>query len=348
MLTQRVFRQLTDSVLFDTRSPSICFCATRCCRITPPSSPRGLSSLRRSEPRFLQRRNASSSSSTRWKSRQARDHFSREAKVNGLKSRAAFKLLEIDARYRLFKPGQTVVDLGYAPGSWSQVAQTKTSPGGRVIGIDILPVQPPRGVSTIQGNFLSKEVRDEVRRYVLDPDKGRPKRPVLNDQTKSAENGMLYVEEEEHGYLDMERHADLDLSPEPALQTSPAPSDLNALPEKRKLTLKDRDAAAGRVIDVLLSDMMQNTSGIPFKDHAGSMDLCFAALTFAFDTLRTGGAFVCKFYTGSEDKMLEMRLKKLFEKVVREKPESSRSESKEAYFIGLRRKEDAGREEVLG
>jgi len=86
---------------------------------------------------------------------------------------------------------------------------------------------------------------------------------------------------------------------------------------------------------------MMNTSGMSFRDHAGSMDLCAAALLFAFDTLRTGGHFVCKFYQGSEDKAFEAQLKTLFAKVHREKPESSRSESKEAYFVALRRKGDA-------
>jgi len=92
---------------------------------------------------------------------------------------------------------------------------------------------------------------------------------------------------------------------------------------------------------------MMNTSGVSFRDHAGSMDLCMAALTFCFDTLRTGGHFVCKFYQGNEEKAFELRLKKLFEKVHREKPDSSRNESKEAYFVALRRKEAATREEVL-
>ncbi len=70
---------------------------------------------------------------------------------------------------------------------------------------------------------------------------------------------------------------------------------------------------------------MMNTSGNAFRDHAGSMDLCLAALEFASDTLRPGGHLVCKFYQGAEDKALEARLKKMFAKVVREKPESSRS-----------------------
>jgi len=117
----------------------------------------------------------------------------------------------------------------------------------------------------------------------------------------------------------------------------------------------------GRLVDVVLSDMsepwpqtagfssrtlsnpydrMMNTSGMSFRDHAGSMDLCLAALTFASDTLRTGGHFVCKFYQGSEDKQLENKLKKMFERVHREKPDSSRNESRESFFVALRRKGD--------
>ncbi|EDU44747.1 cell division protein ftsj [Pyrenophora tritici-repentis Pt-1C-BFP] len=78
------------------------------------------------------------------------------------------------------------------------------------------------------------------------------------------------------------------------------------------------------------------------------MDLCMAAMTFAFDTLKTGGHFVCKYYKGSEEKAFETRMKRLFAKVHREKPDSSRAESKEAYFVGLRRKETATKEDVLG
>ncbi|KAI6867540.1 hypothetical protein KC343_g2581 [Hortaea werneckii] len=210
----------------------------------------------------LQTRSASSASSSRWKTRQSNDSYAREAKVAGLKSRAAFKLLEINDKYRLFRPGDTVVDLGYAPGSWSQVALNRTQPGGRVVGIDIIPAQPPRGVSTLQGDFLSGEIREELRRFVVEG-QGRPRR---------------------------------------------------------------------------MEEMVRREGE----------DLCHAALTFAFDTLGTGGNFLCKFYQGEEDKALELWLKKLFEKTYRIKPDSSRKESKEAYFVGLRRKAGAVRNEVLG
>ncbi|THW08745.1 FtsJ-domain-containing protein [Aureobasidium pullulans] len=133
-----------------------------------------------------------SSSSTRWKTRQTKDHFAREAKVAGLKSRAAFKLLELDSKHHIFRKGGTVVDLGYAPGSWSQVAVSRTSPGGRVLGIDIIPAQPPRGASSIQGNFLSPEVQAEVRRYVRDPALGRARARVT-----MSKKGETEAEEED-------------------------------------------------------------------------------------------------------------------------------------------------------
>ncbi|KAK0701495.1 ribosomal RNA methyltransferase MRM2 [Apiosordaria backusii] len=93
---------------------------------------------------------------------------------------------------------------------------------------------------------------------------------------------------------------------------------------------------------------MMNTSGISFADHAGSMDLCKAALSFASETLRPGGHFVCKFYQGQEDKALELLLRKMFAKVHREKPESSRSESREGFFVALRRKADVTLEDAEG
>ncbi|KAJ5102864.1 hypothetical protein N7532_003393 [Penicillium argentinense] len=281
------------------------------------------------------------SSSKRWQARQHKDQFTREAAVQGLKSRAAFKLLQvfhlkrlvsvpccslersaqIDERYRIFKRGQTVVDLGYAPGSWSQVAVSRTQPSGRVLGVDIIPAQPPKGVSTIQGNFLAPEIQAYIQEFLRDPNRGRLRSPGAIDGP-----GMSAVETELPG-----KASDAD----------------------------PHTTASERTVDVVLSDMsapwhqttgfwkrslsnpynrMMNTSGNAFRDHAGSMDLCNAALDFSSNVLRTGGHFVCKFYQGVEDKDLENRLKSLFQKVQRLKPESSRSESKESFFIGLDRK----------
>ncbi|KAL2105261.1 hypothetical protein VUR80DRAFT_8666 [Thermomyces stellatus] len=272
----------------------------------------------------------SASSATRWKTRQGSDPFAREAKLKGLKSRAAFKLLEMDAKYRLFKKGQIVVDLGFAPGSWSQVALDRTRPNSHVLGIDILPAQPPRGVSSVQGNFLSPAVQSIVRESLREADARRaalPKEPAQKEEEvqeagsdreggEAAGRGNEVVEK--MSYLDMEKKEMRDLDGR-----------------------EDND----RVADVVLSDMMMNTSGMAFRDHAGSMDLCYAALRFASDTLKAGGHFVCKFYQGAEDKKLEASLKKMFDKVYREKPDSSRKESREAYFVALRRKKAATYEE---
>src|SRR5215469_9087096 len=281
MLPRRLYRQLTNAVV---RSKLVApLFASSVVTRNAKSARRPLYQLFQSYP---------SSSSTRWRARQTRDRFAKEAKVQGLKSRAAFKLLEIDSKYRIFSPGQTVIDLGYAPGSWSQVAVTKTSPGGRVVGIDVIPAQPPRGVSTIQGNFLSSEVQAEVRAYVQDPQRGRPrKRTVFQRQEDASEEDTEISEQEleelERGYIDIERAARLD-----ACEGHEANEEPKDREEGKGLALKGKDEAQRRTVDVVLSDMsapwdqttglwvksisnpynrMMNTSGIAFKDHAGSM-----------------------------------------------------------------------------
>jgi len=334
MLSRRVFQQLTDSLLLGPR----CRLAIAVCppqqdaNHRPRSRVAGITALR------------ASSSSTRWKSRQGKDFFAREARVQGLKSRAAFKLLQLNEKHKLFKPGQTVVDLGYAPGSWSQVAVNRTNPRGRVIGIDLIPAQPPRGVSTIQGDFLSPAIQEEVRAYVRDPELGRLRRPISShDEEGRAE---AEVDDMDCSSLDIERQAHLEGAEAAPVDPSVKQQDNEDGPGA-KLSRKERDVRHGRVVDVVLSDMMMNTSGNAFRDHAGSMDLCMAALTFAFDTLKTGGHFMCKYYQGSEDRAFETKLKRLFAKVYREKPDSSRNESKEAYFVALRRKDTPTTEDVF-
>ncbi|OJD37044.1 21s rrna (uridine-2-o)-methyltransferase mrm2 [Diplodia corticola] len=414
MLSLRLIRQLADSALVGRpfaaphRLPPCRACQTTAAArrtitiataSSRPDASRAASAP--SDPPYTPRqcvRSASSSSSTVWKSRQGRDYFAREAKVRGLKSRAAFKLLEMNQRYRLFRAGNTVVDLGYAPGSWSQVAIDRTQPGGRVIGIDVIPAQPPRGVSTIQGDFLSEAVQAEVRAYVQDPERGRPLRKQViwageegehgegeeeeDGAVEEAEKGYTEadLEEQERGYIDREKMAPLIARPdaedggsshdgtEHTAGTAAAATTEGTSVVRKTLGRRAQDEAMGRVVDVVLSDMsapwaqtsgfhkrsitepylrMMNTSGTPFRDHAGSMDLCHAALGFAYDTLRTGGNFVCKFYQGAEDKALERKLRRMFEKVFREKPDSSRTESKEFFFIGIRRKPDPPKEEVF-
>lgn len=166
-----------------------------------------------------------------------------------------------------------MVDLGFAPGSWSQVAVNRTSPGGRVVGIDIIPAQPPRGANALQGNFLSPEIREEVRKFVSDPAHGRVR------QRDIAEGGVTEEELSRSGagILQLERQSSLDEKRAKCAGLGVA---------KEDMTQEELDVAEGRVVDVVLSDMsepwplvdskwvrsvsnpysrMQNTSGMPFR-----------------------------------------------------------------------------------
>jgi 23S rRNA (uridine2552-2'-O)-methyltransferase len=101
-------------------------------------------------------------SSREWLRRHVTDPYVRKAKAQGYRSRAAFKLAEIDAKEKILKPGHTVVDLGAAPGGWSQVAAQKVGPGGRVIAIDLLPIAPISGVMLLQGDFRGETLLSAV------------------------------------------------------------------------------------------------------------------------------------------------------------------------------------------
>jgi 23S rRNA (uridine2552-2'-O)-methyltransferase len=92
-------------------------------------------------------------SNKEWLRRHVTDPYVKEARKQGYRSRAAFKLLEIDQRESILKPGKTVLDLGAAPGGWSQVAADKVKPGGKVIAIDLLPIAPISGVTILKGDF---------------------------------------------------------------------------------------------------------------------------------------------------------------------------------------------------
>ena len=266
----------------------------------------------------------------------------------------------------------------------------RTKPAGRVLGIDLIPAQPPRGVSTIQGNFLAPTVRQMVKDFLartpahpqIPKTLQSPASSSMAASTTSAADDIDYdsdvqddldaISEERvedaasppqrtvtdvvvdrPSYIDMERQA--------SAHAPTADAAAEALEDVDATTPGLSKAAAEggrgrRMVDVVLSDMsepwpqthgfwlntlsnpynrMMNTSGNTFRDHAGSMDLCHAALEFASDTLRPGGHFVCKFYQGGEDKVLEKRLKKMFAKVVREKPESSRSVSWPVMILGV-------------
>lgn len=106
---------------------------------------------------------SSKASSNRWKQRQARDPYVRQAQTGGWRSRAVFKLMELDQRDRLLRRGLSVLDLGAAPGGWSQLAAQRTAPGGRVVAVDLLAMEPIEGVDFIRGDFGDPLVQQEVR-----------------------------------------------------------------------------------------------------------------------------------------------------------------------------------------
>jgi 23S rRNA (uridine2552-2'-O)-methyltransferase len=101
-------------------------------------------------------------SSKEWLRRHVSDHYVKQARKQGYRSRAAFKLLQLDEKEAIFKPGMTVLDLGAAPGGWSQVAAEKVKPGGRVIAIDLLDIAPISGVTTLKGDFRQISFQDRA------------------------------------------------------------------------------------------------------------------------------------------------------------------------------------------
>jgi 23S rRNA (uridine2552-2'-O)-methyltransferase len=105
-------------------------------------------------------------SSQRWRQRQERDIYVEQAARAGWRSRAVFKLEQIQAKERLLKPGSVCVDLGSAPGSWSQLAARLVAPGGRVIAVDLLPMEPVPGVEFVHGDFTTAETLARLRELV--------------------------------------------------------------------------------------------------------------------------------------------------------------------------------------
>lgn len=217
-------------------------------------------------------RGKKSSSSTRWLNRQTTDAHTKLAKSDLYRSRAAYKLVEMSQRYRILNKGsRAILDLGFAPGAWTQVALQETRRIGvqcRILGVDLIACSPPEGSHFLQGDIFSKKTHREI---------------------------LLFFGQEKEGAM---------------------------------------------AVDLVLSDMMANTSGIRDNDHYASMDLCDAVLVLACSTLKKNGNLVMKFFTGKEDRILQNRLENMFLRVHRVKPEACRDELREMYFVALRKKEE--------
>ena len=200
-------------------------------------------------------------SSSRWLQEHHGDPYVQEAKRLGYRSRAVFKLMDIDRRDRILAPGQCVVDLGAAPGGWSQVAAQAVGSGGRVLALDLLAIDPLPGVECLQLDFTEAEALTELRRR---------------------------------------------------LGQSP--------------------------VDLVLSDMAPNISGVRVADQARAMLLAELALEFAAGTLNAGGGFVVKVFQGDGFDAYLRQLRGLFRSVATRKPPASRDRSRELYLVARGRR----------
>ena len=197
-----------------------------------------------------------SKSSGRWLEEHFSDPFVRQAKDQGLRSRAAFKLEEIDRAEKLIFPGAAIVDLGAAPGGWSQYAARRLAGRGLVFALDLLPMDAVPGVTFLQGDFREQ--------------------PVLDELLKQLE---------------------------------------------------------GRRVDLVLSDMAPNITGVDVVDQARAADLEALALDFARQVLGPQGALVMKVFQGAGFRELLTEARSAFGVVRMRKPKASRQRSSETYLV---------------
>ncbi|WP_440914943.1 RlmE family RNA methyltransferase [Candidatus Pelagibacter sp.] len=192
--------------------------------------------------------------SKNWVNKQRRDIYVRQSKVDGFRARSAYKLIEINEKFKIFKGGLTVIDIGAAPGSWSQYVE-KISKNGKLISIDLKKMEPIGNSLQIQGDFTEESVQQEIKK---------------NTDSK---------------------------------------------------------------VDVVMSDMAVNTTGIKNIDSIQTGELCKEAMIFAKDLLSENGYFISKIFMGGTFNEIVAEGKKYFKEVKVFKPKSSRKDSKESFII---------------
>ena len=190
-----------------------------------------------------------------WMSEHVSDSFVKQAQVDGYRARSAYKLIEIDEKFNLFKEKMTVIDLGSAPGSWSQVATKRIGLKGNVIALDLLEMQPIKNVEFIQGDFRDNKILIEV---------------------------------------------------ENKLKNS--------------------------VVDLVISDMAPNITGVKVVDQSAAIYLNELALEFSCNWLKPNGHLLVKSFIGSDFDNFIDSVKPFFKKVIRIKPSSSRIEVQKYLF----------------
>ena len=192
--------------------------------------------------------------SKNWVNKQRRDTYVKQSKVDGYRARSAYKLIEIDDKFKIFKGGITVIDIGAAPGSWSQYAD-KVTKSGRLISIDLKKMEPIGNSVQIQGDFTEQIIQDEIKKHT------------------------------------------------------------------------------NTNVDVVMSDMAVNTTGIKNIDSIQTGELCKEAMFFAKDLLKENGFFISKIFMGGTFNEIVAEGKKYFKEVKVFKPKSSRKDSKESFII---------------
>ena len=189
-----------------------------------------------------------------WVIKQHRDQFFKKAKVLGYRSRASFKLIELNKKFNFIKKNSNLLDVGSAPGGWSQVA-SKIITNGKIIAVDILPMQNIDKVLFLKSNFLDEKTHDKILRFF------------------------------------------------------------------------------SKKIDVIISDMAENTTGIKTVDSIRTNNLCSEVIKFSLKMLTIKGSLVCKLFMGEDFLEVKNLAKKHYKNVEFFKPESSRNESKETYIF---------------
>lgn len=200
---------------------------------------------------------ARSKSSHNWLKEHFDDPYVKKAQQKGYRSRATFKLEEIDQKDKLIRSGMSVVDLGAAPGGWSDYALHRVGDKGKVIALDILPMTPLTGVHFIEGDFREDQVLEQL-----------------------------------------------------------------------------NEVLAGQSIDLVLSDMAPNMTGVDAIDQPGSMYLVELALDFAINNLSKQGDFLVKVFQGEGFDEFLKSMRSHFTKVITRKPDASRARSREVYLLG--------------
>jgi 23S rRNA (uridine2552-2'-O)-methyltransferase len=199
---------------------------------------------------------ARSKTSQNWLREHFNDPFVKMAQKDGYRSRASYKLLEIQEKDRILRPGNIVIDLGAAPGGWSQVTSRVLGDKGRLIASDILEMDSIEDVTFIQGDFTEETVLAQI-----------------------------------------------------------------------------LAAVGNQPVDLVISDMAPNMSGVRMADQARAMYLCELALDLAGQVLRPGGDFLIKIFQGEGFDQYHKQVRQMFEKVQMRKPLSSRDRSREQYLL---------------